>query len=852
MEWTTCLNEYEKLVIKMDTPRVVIDNAVCATATLVKVDSASRKHGVLLEAIQVLTDLNLSVKKAYISSDGRWFMDVFHVTDQFGHKLTDDSVISYLEQVRSFSLPRFERKRAAKKNSDLSGLYLQSLATGNPEIGTSHVREGLTAMELMGTDRPGLLSEVFAVLADLRCGVVEATVWTHNGRIACLLFVKDDLSGSTVEDAHRIRRIESRLRQVLKSDHDVRGAKAVVATTSVTHPDRRLHQLMLADRYHGHTSPSSSVSVQNCVERRYSVVSVQCRDRPKLLFDVVCTLTEMEYVVFHGTVDTDGDLAHQEFYVRHNDGTPISSEAEKQRVIQSLKAAIERRTSEGTRLELYMEDRPGLLSDVTRTFRENGLLVTRAEVATKAGMASNVFYVSDAGGETADPKAIEAVRRRIGLERLMVKEEQRPRFQSKESADGDEAQSGVGIGLFYLELLEVNCNGERLRKPWRSGVRRAKNLLPASDPAVRGACLCMEGTEGRVPSPGLAVAVAVAATTAEGSRSFQPPPAALAVGVVGEEKPAGEAGGMAAPVAPLAGLVVGPAGVGVEGKVKKKRGRPRKYGPDGSLLRPLNPMPISASAPTGLEYTSVAAVGAAMKRGRGRPLGSVSKSPPYGFELEDPLGEMVACSAGANFTPHVITVPAGEDVTMKIISFSQQGPRAICILSANGVISNVTLRQPDSSGGTLTYEGRFELLSLSGSFMPTENGGTRSRSGGLSVSLASPDGRVVGGGVAGSLVAASPVQVVVGSFLPSYKMEQKIKKPRLETGSASTPTSAIQRSNTTMEEALASGQGQQSSATMNPNPLTASPFSEENWSASLQPAPGATNTMDINTSLPGG
>lgn len=43
--------------------------------------------------------------------------------------------------------------------------------------------------------------------------------------------------------------------------------------------------------------------------------------------------------------------------------------------------------------------------------------------------------------------------------------------------------------------------------------------------------------------------------------------------------------------------------------------------------------------------------------------------------------------------------------------------------------------------------------------MPTENQGTRSRSGGMSVSLASPDGRVVGGGVAGLLIAASPVQV---------------------------------------------------------------------------------------------
>lgn len=56
-------------------------------------------------------------------------------------------------------------------------------------------------------------------------------------------------------------------------------------------------------------------------------------------------------------------------------------------------------------------------------------------------------------------------------------------------------------------------------------------------------------------------------------------------------------------------------------------------------------------------------------------------------------------------------------------------------------------------------QGRFELLSLSGSFTPTDSGGTRNRSGGMSVSLAAADGRVIGGGVAGLLVAASPVQV---------------------------------------------------------------------------------------------
>lgn len=56
-------------------------------------------------------------------------------------------------------------------------------------------------------------------------------------------------------------------------------------------------------------------------------------------------------------------------------------------------------------------------------------------------------------------------------------------------------------------------------------------------------------------------------------------------------------------------------------------------------------------------------------------------------------------------------------------------------------------------------QGRFEILSLSGSFLLSENGGQRSRTGGLSVSLSGPDGRVLGGGVAGILTAASPVQV---------------------------------------------------------------------------------------------
>lgn len=67
-------------------------------------------------------------------------------------------------------------------------------------------------------------------------------------------------------------------------------------------------------------------------------------------------------------------------------------------------------------------------------------------------------------------------------------------------------------------------------------------------------------------------------------------------------------------------------------------------------------------------------------------------------------------------------------------------------------------------------QGRFEILTLSGSFTITDCGGVKSWTGGLSVSLAGPDGRVIGGGIAGLLVAASPIQVRISLFcsLPCF------------------------------------------------------------------------------------
>lgn len=55
----------------------------------------------------------------------------------------------------------------------------------------------------------------------------------------------------------------------------------------------------------------------------------------------------------------------------------------------------------------------------------------------------------------------------------------------------------------------------------------------------------------------------------------------------------------------------------------------------------------------------------------------------------------------------------------------------------------------------------FDILSLSGSFTPAtiSGGASSSRVGSMSITLVQPDGHVVGGLLAGLLIAASPVQV---------------------------------------------------------------------------------------------
>ncbi|XP_042512788.1 ACT domain-containing protein ACR3-like [Macadamia integrifolia] len=434
--------EYENLNLRINPPRVSIDNATCRDCTLVKVDSMN-KPGILLEVVQVLTDLDLIISKAYISSDGGWFMDVFHVTDQQGNKVTDDRTFEHIENALG-----------PKGHMMTNGVK----AWTGKRVGV-HSLGDHTAIELIGWDRPGLLSEISAILTNLHCNVVAAEVWTHNMHVACVLYVNDDTTGRAVEDPIRLSAMEEQLKNILRGREDDGKAARTSFSIGFTHMDRRLHQMMFAARDYedgGVTEEKDNASafrpvitVDRCEDKGYSMVNVRCKDRPKLLFDIVCTLTDMQYVVFHASISSSGPYALQEYYIRHMDGCTLDTEGEKQRVIKCLEAAIQRRVSEGLSFELCARDRVGLLSEVTRILRENGLTVTRAGVTTVGEKAMNVFYVRDASGNPVDMKTIDALRKEVG-HTMMLNVKKVPTG----SAETPESSGWGKTGFFFGSLFE--------------------------------------------------------------------------------------------------------------------------------------------------------------------------------------------------------------------------------------------------------------------------------------------------------------------------------------------------------------------------------------------------------------
>ncbi|KAG2594257.1 AT-hook motif nuclear-localized protein 27-like [Panicum virgatum] len=143
------------------------------------------------------------------------------------------------------------------------------------------------------------------------------------------------------------------------------------------------------------------------------------------------------------------------------------------------------------------------------------------------------------------------------------------------------------------------------------------------------------------------------------------------------------------------------------------------------------------------------------RKPRGRPPGSKNKPKPPVVVTRESVGAM---------RPVVLELAPGCDVAAAVAAFARRRRVGVSVLCGRGAVAAVRLRLATSptTASTVTLHGRLEVLSLSGTVLPSE--GPAPAPPPFSVSLAGAGGQVIGGTLAGEMTAADGVVVVAATF----------------------------------------------------------------------------------------
>lgn len=158
----------------------------------------------------------------------------------------------------------------------------------------------------------------------------------------------------------------------------------------------------------------------------------------------------------------------------------------------------------------------------------------------------------------------------------------------------------------------------------------------------------------------------------------------------------------------------------------------------------------SANQDNGLGSTITGSSSDVAGRQRGRPLGSKNKPKPTVFITREVPSTLLA---------HILKVASGCNIVNSIASYARCRQGGVSIISGSGNITNVCLSQP--SGEIVNLQGRYQILSLSGSFvLPPAPAEANS----LNVFLLGEQGQVVAGSVVGMMIADGPVTIMTALF----------------------------------------------------------------------------------------
>jgi [protein-PII] uridylyltransferase len=181
-------------------------------------------------------------------------------------------------------------------------------------------------MLLYAADHPGLFMKVAGALALSGVSIVDAHIFTTNDGMALdTLGFQDATTRLAVTDGARLNRIRENTMKALRGE--IWLEKALAGRRSL--PKR-------ADVF----EVEPRVLIDNAASRTHSVIEVNGRDRPGLLFDLARSLKDLGLVIHSAHISTYGERVVDVFYVKDVFGLKIAHRSKMQRVQKQLAEAL--------------------------------------------------------------------------------------------------------------------------------------------------------------------------------------------------------------------------------------------------------------------------------------------------------------------------------------------------------------------------------------------------------------------------------------------------------------------------------------------------------------------------------
>ena len=175
-------------------------------------------------------------------------------------------------------------------------------------------------------DHPGIFSRLAGALALSGANVVDARTYTTTDGYATSAFWVQDSDNSPYERS-RLNRLRIMINKTLKGE--------VIAQDALKSRDK------IKKRERDFRVPTV-ITFDNTGSDIYTIIEVDTRDRPGLLFDLTKTLSNSNIYIASAVIATYGEQAVDVFYVKDMFGLKLHSKTKQDKISKALSGAIER------------------------------------------------------------------------------------------------------------------------------------------------------------------------------------------------------------------------------------------------------------------------------------------------------------------------------------------------------------------------------------------------------------------------------------------------------------------------------------------------------------------------------